>query len=265
MIRCNSCDLIFYIPLVPGDEHFYSVLQKADWYYREDKEEYNVAAQIITKGSYILDVGCGKGEFKKFVPDSNFTGLEFSSDAIKTGIENGCNILNHSIEEHAELHSGKYDFVTVFQVLEHVPNIATFINSCAKCVKPGGKLIIAVPSEESYLHFSTNSILNMPPHHISRWTDKALINISSLINFNFINIYHDNLDHLHMKSYFAALIERSLPLRKTSSIKLIDDSLIYKIRMKIASILANRMLKACSHPAWQGKGQNVIAVFQKPN
>jgi len=263
LIRCNSCDLRFFIPIVSGDEHFYTVLQKTNYYYREEKQEYNIAAQIINKGASILDVGCGKGEFKKFTPECNFIGLEFSSEAIKAGKENGCCILKQSIEEHAELHSGKYDFVTAFQVLEHVPNISDFIKSCAKCVKTGGKLIIAVPSDESYLYFSTNSILNMPPHHITRWTDKALINIASIISFNFINIFHDNLDNLHIKSYFSALIERSLPLKKTSSIKLIDDSLIYKMRTKVAGILANQMLKASTHPAWHGKGQNVTAVYQK--
>lgn len=265
LMKCNACDLQFYTPSVSGDERFYSVLQKTEHYYREEKEEYKVAAQIVHKGASVLDVGCGKGEFKKFIPESDFTGLEFSPEAVKVGTANGCYILNQSVEEHAAQHPNKYDFVTAFQVLEHVRNVAEFLRSCADCVKPGGKLIIAVPSEESFLRFSTNSILNMPPHHISRWTDKALTNVAALINFNLTQMVHDTLDHLHVKAFFTAFVERSLPFKNTSSVTLINDSFLYKIRINIASLLANRMYKNCSHPAWQGKGQNVTAVFQKPH
>ncbi|MEJ7769419.1 MAG: methyltransferase domain-containing protein [Chitinophagaceae bacterium] len=263
LVRCNSCDLKFYDPIVAGDENFYSVLQKADHYYRDSKEEYNLAAHIVTPSSSVLDVGCGKGEFRKFIPTSNFTGLEFSKEAIKSGGENGTSILNQSVEEHAQLHSKKYDFVTAFQVLEHVTDLPSFIKSCADCVKPGGKLIIAVPSEESYLQFSTNSILNMPPHHISRWTDKALQHLIKLIDFDSVEIFHDSLDPLHVTSFFSVLLERSLPFSNRNKVKLLDNSLRYKIRMKIAGILAKRMSRHSSHVAWHGKGQNVTAVFKK--
>ena len=264
LINCKSCDLRFYMPLVTGDEHFYSVLQKTKYYYRENKEEYDLAAKIIPAGVNILDVGCGNGEFKKFVPESNFTGLEFSKTAMEEGIKNGYNILNQSIEEHSKLYPGKYDFVTAFQVLEHVPNVAEFLVSCAKCVKPGGNLIIAVPSEESYLHFSVNSILNMPPHHISRWSDKALTSITDLINFTLVQISHDKLDELHLDSYFSTLIENCLPFKNRSTIKLIDNSLNHKIRMKLASLLAKNISKNRSHEAWLGNGQNVTVIYQRP-
>ena len=264
LIKCNHCDLRFFTPLVSGDEYFYKVLQKSTNYYRESKEEYLLAAEIIKKGSIILDVGCGNGTFKNFVPGCDFTGLEFSPDAIEEGIKNGVNILNKSIQEYAVLNKNKYDFVTSFQVLEHVTEIATFIKSCADCVKPGGHLLIAVPSEDSYLHFSVNSILNMPPHHISRWTDNALQFIACLINFEFVQIYHDSMDPLHSNAFFTLMVERSLPFRTSTETKLIDDSISYKIRYRVASILANNIIKKSKHPAWAGKGQNVTAIFKKP-
>lgn len=264
LMRCKVCDLMFYWPSVAGDEQFYGVLHDTDYYYREDKEEYHVAAKRIDGAAQVLDVGCGNGEFQKFIPASSFTGLEFSSAAVKTGTERGRHILNQSVQEHAAQRPDSYDFVTAFQVLEHVSDVAGFIQSCARCVKPGGKLIIAVPSEESFLRFSTNSILNMPPHHITRWTDKALTSISGVINFRLVDIIHDALDTLHVEAFFAALVERSLRRSEGSATRLIDKSIGYKMRMKVASIFARRMFKACSHPAWHGTGQNVTAIFEKP-
>ena len=263
LLKCTNCDLRFFYPMVAGDEYFYSELQKSDNYYRENKEEYIFAAQIIKKDNSILDVGCGTGAFKNFVPECNFTGLEMSSEAIRAGIKNGCNILNESIQEHAKSDNNRYDFVTVFQVLEHVTNVDSFIKSCAQCVKPGGHLIISVPSEESYLQFSVNSILNMPPHHISRWTNKALSHIAEVINFQLIHLYHDSMDALHTKSYFTTLIEKSLPIRFSNETKLIDDSIYFKIRYYIASMFADRILKNCNHSAWLGKGQNITLVLKK--
>ena len=48
-----------------------------------------------------------------------------------------------------------------------------------------------------------------------------------------------------------------MPFKNKSAVNLIDDSVIFKIRMRIAGLMAGRMAKSCSHPAWQGKGQNV--------
>jgi 2-polyprenyl-3-methyl-5-hydroxy-6-metoxy-1,4-benzoquinol methylase len=262
LMKCTSCGLMFYIPQVSGDEHFYAVLQKTNNYYRGNKEEYVFAAKNIKDGADVLDVGCGKGEFKKFIQNCNFTGLEFSPDAIKAGTKDGCLILDQSIEDHAKHYPRKYDVVTAFQVLEHVTNVQSFIKSCADCVKPGGKLIIAVPSEESYLQYSTNSILNMPPHHITRWTDTALSNIADIIDFKLDVIYHDNLDNLHVESFFTHLVERSLPLKRLNR-KLIYTSITFKVRLKIASLISKRIAKRCSNPAWFGKGQNVTAIYLK--
>jgi 2-polyprenyl-3-methyl-5-hydroxy-6-metoxy-1,4-benzoquinol methylase len=264
LLECDNCGLRFYDPQVAGDEQFYRSLQKFDWYYRRDKEEYEVAAGYIKPNDRVLDVGCGQGEFKKYVPGASFTGLEFSSDAISKGTANGCHILNESIEDHSKINAGKYDVVATFQVLEHVTKIADFVKSCAECVKPGGYLIIAVPSEESYLRFGTNSLLNMPPHHISRWQDKTLASVAKLINFQVREIRHDNLDDIHKESYFAALVERVLPFRNSKSTALINESLGYKMRMNIAYRMGKKIRRLFDHPAWYPKGQNVTVVYQKP-
>jgi len=262
LIECTSCGLMFYIPQVAGDEHFYAVLQKTNHYYRGNKEEYVFAAKNIKYGDDVLDVGCGKGEFKKFIQNCSFTGLEFSPDAIEAGTQDGCLILDQSIEDHAKHYPQKYDVVTAFQVLEHVTNVQSFIKSCADCVKPGGKLIIAVPSEDSYIRYSTNSILNMPPHHITRWTDTTLSNIADIIGFKLDVIYHDNLDNLHVESFFTDMVERSLRL-KSPNRKLIDTSITFKIRRKVANLISKRIAKRCANPAWFGKGQNVTAIYLK--
>ena len=69
------------------------------------------------------------------------------------------------------------------------------------CLKPGGKLIIAVPSDDSFIRGAVNAYLNMPPHHASRWPDKTIKNIAPLFNINFIELHHEPLHKIHRRFY----------------------------------------------------------------
>ena len=263
LMECADCDLRFYSPSITGDNNFYSVLQKKSWYYREEKYEYKFASSFINKGEKVLDIGCGTGAFSNMIEMADFTGLEFSQDAIHKGESLGRKIIAESIEEHSLHNSNTYDVVTAFQVLEHISGINQFIKSSANCVKPGGLLIVAVPSDESYIKFKSNAILNMPPRHISRWTDKALYSIAKIIDFNVVEIHHEKLDPDHREDYLTTLIERSLLRNLEKPAPLVEDGIIYRVRRKVTDILTPIILKNGIDPAWSVTGQCVIAVYKK--
>lgn len=263
LLECKGCGLRFYTPHVTGDDSFYNVLQKREWYYRDDKEEYHFAASFVKPGDKVLDVGCGKGAFAKFIPQAIFKGLEFSSDAIKTGIQKGYDIIQEPIEKHAVKQSQQYNVVTAFQVLEHISNISQFIKAAAACVKPQGKLIIAVPSEESYIKFLPNAFLNMPPHHITRWTDRALESLARQINFKVVQIHHEKMDLLHRGEYVKSYIERILRLNLASRTPLMNRTSGYRLRKKVADGIGTLVLKRGVSDAWFGMGQNVVAVYER--
>ena len=160
----------FFVPAVTGDEAFYAQLQERDWDHLSDKTEYREAARYIHTGDKVLDVGAGRGAFSAHVSHAAYTGLEFSPDAVNLARQKGINVVQESIESHADLHKTSYDAVCAFQVLEHVGNIAEFIQACVKCVKPGGILIFPIPSDDSFVGAQTDNLLNMPPHHVSRFS-----------------------------------------------------------------------------------------------
>ena len=81
--RCSASGVKFFEPMVCGDGPFYEMLNKAAWYYLDEKREYAVAARYVKSGDRVLDVGCGTGGFAAHVPDGAvFRGLELSLSGV---------------------------------------------------------------------------------------------------------------------------------------------------------------------------------------
>jgi hypothetical protein len=45
--QCIDSDLRFFYPMVTGSENFYEHLQKIEWYYMDEKDEYDYAKNFI--------------------------------------------------------------------------------------------------------------------------------------------------------------------------------------------------------------------------
>ncbi len=256
-ILCKRCDLRFFQPDYTGDEKFYNCLQKYEWYYQDRKYEYDFAKQFVKKNARILEVGCGKGAFAKYIDNSvKYTGLDFSIEAREMASINGIEIKNDSIHEYAKKQK-KHDVVCSFQVLEHVIDPYDFIKSSLKCLRKNGLLIIAVPSESSFVRYASNSILNMPPHHVSRWTDKSLNSISRLFSVEVVTLHHEPLSAIHKDWYLNTLIETVLFKKKKDLI--MPSSRFEKYVKKVLKHLLIKRLQDEFMP----NGHTVIAVYKK--
>jgi len=254
---CERCGLIFFNPMITGDEKFYASLQEFDWYYSDDKEEYKYVKKFIKDGYKILDVGSGKGALAKLLPKCHYVGIDFSVHAKELAKEIGILIENESIQEHADKFPEEYDIVCSFQVLEHVSNPYEFIKAQLKSLKRGGLLIISVPSEDSYLKFVCNGILNLPPHHVTRWSDKTLNFIASLFALELIDLHHEMVQQIHKKDYIFTFIQ-TMFLKP----KLIDDSFVRKI-VSIVSSRAVNLIEKNFYSEFLPFGHTVIAIYRK--
>jgi len=96
----------------------------------------------------LLDIGAGTGEFCKAAQDSgwNSKGVEPNAKARTYSKSKGIDL-----EETMESFSGQeFDVVTLWHVLEHLPNLDKSIDDIGNLVKPGGTLVIAVPNFKSF-------------------------------------------------------------------------------------------------------------------
>ena len=96
----------------------------------------------------ILDIGAGTGDFLVVAKNDGWqtTGIEPSSKAKKIALNKGVNFAANL----SDLESHSFDVITMWHVLEHVPNLDEYIIELKRLVRPTGTIIIAVPNFKSF-------------------------------------------------------------------------------------------------------------------
>jgi len=96
----------------------------------------------------LLDIGAGTGDFLVTAKANGWqiTGLEPSEKAKKTAISKGV-----SFEKDIKnIENQSFDVITMWHVLEHVPDVEQQIKELKRLLKPNGTIIIAVPNFKSF-------------------------------------------------------------------------------------------------------------------
>jgi SAM-dependent methyltransferase len=172
----SPCGLAFFDPMLQGDEAFYTELYRRGGFHRQlstprtARAEFTRVAELVRPGHKILDVGSGEGALARHLPHAKYVGLDPHCRATTSGPD----IRNETAAEHAASHPEEYDVACAFHSIEHVAEPLEFTRDLTKCVRPGGRLCIVVPSRESAITQIPNFVLNAPPHHLSWWNERAL-------------------------------------------------------------------------------------------
>ncbi|MDF1593150.1 MAG: class I SAM-dependent methyltransferase [Desulfobacterales bacterium] len=260
---CKGCGLSFFSPAPTGSGVFYRQLQKYEWYYLDEKEEYDFARKFLKPTDKVLEVGCGKGAFALKVETGDYVGLELSMEAASAGGENGATILTETIEKHAEKHPKEYDVVCFFQVLEHIVNLHGFIESAITCLKPGGLLICSVPSADSFLTEVENGILNMPPHHLTWWSDDTLKKMGDVFGIQLIHLHHELLADIHLEWYASTVASGALKRLFGLKRRLLDKTFGNRIIGIVARGLGKFYSKGLESFNLRPHGHSVTVVFKR--
>jgi 2-polyprenyl-3-methyl-5-hydroxy-6-metoxy-1,4-benzoquinol methylase len=240
-VNCKHCDLGFFEPCPTGDAVFYEKLQSNPWYYMDEKPEYDLVLDFISKhvkGS-ILEIGGGSGQFARRIgKDINYTGLEFNELAISKARMAGIQMHKLDLTQYIKEYRYKHDCVVSFQVLEHIMRPNEFIKESLACLKPNGYLVIAVPNNDGIGGLLPNIPLDLPPHHATHWSGGALKNLEKMFDIELVNIFREGVAPQHViaaKKYLILVTMIPSIMKKKN---LIRKSLNYKFIDLFASILA---------------------------
>ncbi len=168
LVQCNRCGLIYldpqptpdelepyypedYEPYVGTQKQHLGWLRRMDYRYGIEKR-YRAIMRCCTQPGRMLDVGCGPGAFLDGMREHGWevVGIEPGvQPATYAREELGLEIQNTTFEA-AHLEPASLDLVTMWNVLEHLPDPQQALNRIGKALRPGGLLVFAIPSVESY-------------------------------------------------------------------------------------------------------------------
>ncbi len=144
---------------------------------------------INNKNKKILDIGAATGFFMKIAISKGFKikGIEYSKDAAESGKKNGLNISVGTIEDY-DSKKEKFDVVTMFDVIEHIPNPKFSIKAVSNLLVKNGLLLINTPDSGSFFAKLMGSKwhLIVPPEHIHYFNKKSLITLLESNGFEIV-------------------------------------------------------------------------------
>jgi 2-polyprenyl-3-methyl-5-hydroxy-6-metoxy-1,4-benzoquinol methylase len=176
-----------------GEEHYFFL--KDRWVKRSQaifdlfyRDELSKASPDFS----LLEIGCGKGSllrvFQDNFPHASLTGIEPSRKAAALGRRRGLNVINSDLQEYADSHEEKFDYVISFGVLEHVLHPVEHVGLVKAMLRSNGKLMMGMPNadilsydvffDDHLSHFSLRSLsrlLDMNGLLVDRWIRPQLI------------------------------------------------------------------------------------------
>lgn len=168
--RCNDCSLIFldqksfkypkdfyereyhqtYITHVEPDaldpDAYYKKMLKATKIWADKFSE------MLTGTETVLDVGCSTGHFLELIQNKAETvhGYDLNKKEVAFCRETlGLDVSDEPLEDRFD--KGRFDFITMIYVLEHIAEPVEFLNYLKQFLKPDGKFVILVPNAKDPL------------------------------------------------------------------------------------------------------------------
>jgi 2-polyprenyl-3-methyl-5-hydroxy-6-metoxy-1,4-benzoquinol methylase len=214
LFRCKSCGCVFQYPLPdsaalaafypkeywwsgtpPTENGRRSLLLRLEKAYREfvtrDHARFlcKCARGKPASERLLLDIGCGNGTFLHVAQQYGFRphGMDVSARAVEIAVgQYGIPVRQGEIGSRG-WDDQNFDFITMFHVLEHLPEPKLALEKVRELLRPAGRLIIQVPNISSVQAriFGTLWYGLDVPRHVINFTPRALGHLLKEAGFEF--------------------------------------------------------------------------------
>jgi 2-polyprenyl-3-methyl-5-hydroxy-6-metoxy-1,4-benzoquinol methylase len=199
LVQCTDCGLVYVSPrpdsnelyALYGETYFHNGESGVVGYTNYLKDEANIRKTFagrlqrlerFVKPGRLLDVGCAAGFFLDEAHKRGWQveGMDVSSFAVEYARNRFGYDVEHGSLTDLEYPAGAYDVVSLWDVIEHVPDPMAYVRKAASLLRPGGVLALATPdvgslparmtgprwvgyklSEEHVYYFSTRMLTRM--------------------------------------------------------------------------------------------------------
>jgi 2-polyprenyl-3-methyl-5-hydroxy-6-metoxy-1,4-benzoquinol methylase len=208
ILRCQNCGHVFssfkadqYYDGYFGNE---KITEDDDFFWNEaHRVMYNEFCKrfIVNKKGRIFDVGCGLGYFLKVMskyPEWDVYGYDISRIAVDFA-KNNLKLKNvfHGNVEESDFPKNYFDIITLWDVIEHIPDPDPILSYLSQVLKEDGFLFIHTP----------NINIQLPKARIKRYLYGLREGISYLEAKDHINIYSQKTIKVILKRNGFSIIE----------------------------------------------------------
>jgi len=204
--RCLACDAVFLEHIPESRDYdtsgyylrknilFSSIIKRLMGVFHQQryahvKSSYKKAAQ-----GRLLDIGCGKGNFLNAARHDGWSvcGIEPTRRSAEYARkEHGIDVIETGLHE-SDIAANSFDVVSMWHVLEHLPDPRSVLNEINRILVEGGILIIAVPNIASLQAvFGRGKWFHLdPPRHVIHFSPEFLSRLLRQSGFQIEKVDH---------------------------------------------------------------------------
>ena len=225
LFQCDHCGLVFTVPRptpeVIGNyyksDEYYSHQQNSKGFIPKIYERVKsinlrgkvaMATSDMAKGR-LLDIGCGVGDFLLQVKKLGWEvmGIEPSEQAANIA-QSRLGFTPLKPTDYEKFPDQSFDVITMWHVLEHVDDLKSQTKELKRLLRPGGRLVIALPNYQSFdcQYYNDKWAAWDVPRHLNHFTQDCLQGILNANDFKYL----DNQRLIWDAYYISFLSEKYL-------------------------------------------------------
>jgi 2-polyprenyl-3-methyl-5-hydroxy-6-metoxy-1,4-benzoquinol methylase len=178
------------------------------------KDKIKVLESFLPAKGRLLDIGAGTGDFLVRAKNNGWdiAGIEPSDKARSIAINKGIEFISGL----SQVPDNSFNAVTMWHVLEHVPDIEQHIIELKRILAPGGVIIVAVPNYNSYdaKYYGEFWAAYDVPRHLWHFSKTAIRKLFAVQNFEVIKIFPMIFD-----SFYVSLLSEKYKNGKMNFVK----------------------------------------------
>jgi SAM-dependent methyltransferase len=164
-------------------------------------------------GGKLLDVGCATGKILQVACDNGWDaiGVEISAWAADIARQKGFEVHMGTLEE-AHLVEGSLDVVTMYDVIEHIPDPRRSLQEIRRLLGPGGALVLQTPNANGFgarLLYRSKSMIVQPNAHLILFSPSGLREMLEREGFQVVHLSTHSLS-TSFRFYILTFIRRLL-------------------------------------------------------